>query len=116
MSATKIDGRMYPSGHDNDGVHAVMACLQDWFQAMEENRSHLYQPDPDFYKTWDEEQLNTLVMEIDKDIDQEVTRSPGTSTKSTAGPGFSRLAVPQRLALAQQLHSIVKQFDGTFPS
>lgn len=120
MPETKIPGRMYPSGHANDGVHAVMALLQDWFEALEQHTAHYRSPDPEYVRSegkhpFTEAELEHLVKEIDREIDSEVNRAPGTSTHSKAGSGFQRLALPQRLALAQQLDALFWEYRLILP-
>ena len=120
MPEIRIPGQMYPSGHTNDGVDAVMALLQDWFEAMEDGTTVLRFPDHSYRRprdrsTWSEEELDALVKNLDAEIDQEVTRAPGTSTGSKAGPGFQRLGVPQRLAMAQQLEALIVKYESVFP-
>lgn len=109
---------MYPSGHENPGVAAVIFLLDDWLQAMENRTAHLRMPDshyvrPDGKPAWTEEELDTLIRDIDAEIDQEVQRAPGTSVGAKAGPGFVRLAVPQRLALAQHVELILEEHKGS---
>jgi hypothetical protein len=66
---------------------------------------------------WTEEELDKLVQDIDAEIDIEVTRTPGTSVGADAGPGFYRLQLPQRLALAQQLELLMeKQRAAAIPT
>lgn len=120
MPEVRIEGRMYVSGHANDGVCAIMALLQDWFEAMEQDKARYRSPDPEYVRSggkppWTEAELETLVKEIDREIDQEVKRAPGTSTGSKAGPGFQRLAVGERLALAQQLDALIVQYETVLP-
>ena len=109
---------MYPSGHENPGVAAVIFLLDDWLQAMENGTVHLRMPDPNFVRSggqpmWTEDELDTLIRDIDAEIDQEVTRAPGTSVGAKAGPSFHRLPLPQRLALAQQLEAMIEQNGET---
>lgn len=110
---------MYPSGHEDPGVAAVIFLLDDWLQAMENGTAHLRMPDPNYVRpggkpAWTEEELDTLIHDIDAEVDQEVHRAPGTTVGAKAGPGFARLMVPQRLALAQQLEMMLEQHQGAF--
>jgi hypothetical protein len=104
----------YPPGHPNPGVAAVTAVLEEWCLALEDG-SHVYRmPAPDYQRPggkdlWTEDELDLLMRALDAEIDQEVTRAPGTSVGAKAGPAFHRLAVPQRLALAQQLADTVAE-------
>lgn len=105
---------LYPSGHTNPGVAAVMFLLDDWALAMDAGTAHLRRPDPDYVRPegkepWTEDELDRMMRAIDAEIDQEVNRAPGTSVGAKAGPEFHRLAVPQRLALAQQLADTIAQ-------
>lgn len=109
---------MYPSGHENPGVAAMIFLLDDWLQAIENGTAHLRMPDLNYARpsgrpVWTEEELDTLIRDIDAEIDQEVTRAPGTSVGAKAGPGFYRLALPQRLALAQHLETTLEQHQET---
>jgi len=110
MPAVPDPGYTYARGHDNDGVDAVVRLLEVWFLAIEDGTVTFRQPALSYPKTWTEEQLDALVRDIDAEIDQEVTRLPGTQAKvqAQAGPGFQRLASPQRLALAQELHAAIE--------
>ncbi len=109
---------MYPSGHSNPGVAAIIFLLDDWLNAMESGTAELRLPDPEYRRAggrplWTEEELDTIIRDIDAEIDQEVSRAPGTSVGAKAGPGFSRLALPQRLALVQQLETLLEGYqDG----
>lgn len=114
MPEVKIPGQMYASGHTNDGVEAMIFLLDDWFAALEAGTAHLRMPDPSYQRPrgqalWTEEDLDTLVRDIDAEIDQEVNRAPGTFAGAKAGPDFKRLATPQRLALAQQLEVLMEE-------
>ncbi len=118
-----VSGLQYPSGHANDGVHAVIMLLDDWAKAIDDERARYWLPDPNYQRsggrpTWTEEELARLIREIDAEIDQEVSRTPGTQAKvqAQAGSGFVRLPLPQRLALAQQLDVLVTQYEGLFPA
>lgn len=98
----------YPSGHENAGVAAVILLLEEWVYALDNGTVNFWMPDPAYVRPhgqelWTEDQLDTLIRNIDAEIDQEVTRQPGTSVGAKAGPGFHRLALVQRLALAQAL-------------
>ena len=106
----------YPSGHQNPGVAAVIFLLDDWLNAMEAGTANLRLPDVNYVRgngqaPWSEEELDRLMRDIDAEVDQEVARLPGTSVGAQAGPGFSRLAVPQRLALAQQLEAVLEKHN-----
>ena len=112
----------YPSGHKDPHIAAIIFLLDDWLNAMESGTVELRLPDPSYTRPdgkaiWTEEELDKLVQDIDAEIEIEVTRTPGTSVGADAGPGFCRLEVPQRLALAQQLELLMeKQKAALAPS
>lgn len=113
MPAVPVPGWTYPSNHDNEGVGAIFACLERWFDMMQRGEAHLWQPDPIYVRRggkpiWTEQELDDLVKDIDAEIQQEVNRVPGTQMQATDNSGFWRLAVPQRLALAQQLEQVIE--------
>ena len=106
---------MYPPGHANPGVAAVISLLDDWLFAIEDGTVYLRQPDHNYVRCsgkplWTEEELDKLIRDIDAEIDIEVTRAPGTAVGAKAGPGFHRLAVPQRLALVQALDMTLDKY------
>ena len=111
-------GEMYPngyaSGHENPATHVVVMLLSDWFRAIEDGSVLHRQPDwhyvrPEGKPIWTEEQLETLFLAIDQDMMTEVTTAPGTRMDATDGPGFCRMATPQRLALAQALEQVLQE-------
>lgn len=110
---------MYASGHENPGVAAAIYLLDDWLNAIEDGTVHFRMPDLNYVRPggkpwWTEEELDTLIRDIDVEVDQEVARAPGTSVGAKAGPGYRRLALPQRLALAQQLESLLERHKDSF--
>lgn len=120
MPETRIPGKMYPSGHANEAVHAVMEVVEAWFLAIEDGTAQYHLPDLEYRRSggrdqWTEKELDVLVRDLDKEVEQEVGRAPGTSTGSTAGPGFVRLNTAQRLALAQELDRVVAKYERSFP-
>lgn len=111
---------MYPTGHFNPGVAAVIALLDDWLSAIESGRAHLRQPDlsyarPNGKPLWTPEQLENLISNLDNEFGREVTGPPGTRVGAKAGPGFLRLEFPQRLCLAQQLEELMKRMEKAYP-
>lgn len=110
---------MYPSGHKNPGVAAIIFLLDDWLNALEEGVAGFHLPDPNHQRPdgrppWTEEELDDLIRDLDYEVDREVSRAPGTSVGARAGPAFCRLAVPQRLALAQQLEQLLEGHAAEF--
>ena len=57
------------------------------------------------------------VAEIDSQLDYDLKAWANTEAAGSydAGPGFSRLLPPQRLALAQQLHALKRKYKPTPP-
>ena len=109
---------MYPQGHTNPGIEAVIYCLEKWFLAMEEGVVGEWMPDPTYKRIsgkdgWTEDELDYLMRCLDWEFDQEVNRAPGTSTGSKLPPGFVRLGVAQRLALAQELDFLLDKWSGS---
>lgn len=105
----------YPSGHKDPRVAALIFILEKWLVGLEDGTVANWFPDMDYIRPdnkplWTEEQLGTLVTDLDHEHDIEVERTPGTSTGSNAGPGFLRLTVPQRLALAQELETEIEKW------
>lgn len=93
-------------------VRAVHEVLREWFLAIEGGRAHLRQPDLSG-RIWTEATLDVLVRE---DIDAYVAQQRFWSKENLkidadAGPGFERLAYPQRLALAQELAEIFSHYQ-----
>ena len=113
MPAQPVSDRRYPSGHDNPGVEALIFILEDWTVALEQGGAIHRLPDPAYVRPsgkapWTEEELDTIVRNIDAEIGREVTTTPGTSVGAQAGPELHRLAYPQRRALAQQLEQTIE--------
>lgn len=108
---------MYPSGHENPGVAAIILLLDDWHLAQEDGTVINRMPDPSYVRPngqelWSEEKLDALMNSIDKRIAEEVTRLPGTSEGATATTDFISLPFVQKLALAQQLEALSVQYDA----
>ena len=96
----------------------MVFLLDDWLNAIDTGMAHLRLPDPNYVRPrgkapWTTQELDTLIRNIDAEIDQEVTRAPGTSVGAKAGPCFHRLDLPQRLALAQHLEQMLEQYGDS---
>ena len=96
-------------------VHAI---LREWFTALESDKAQYWQPDPRG-RTWTEAELEAYVTELDDYVgataQMHYANNPGRlmgSPAFDAGPGFSRLAYPQRLAMAQQLAKALEPTDA----
>lgn len=85
--------------------------LQDWFLAMEDGSVTNRQPDPFYPTAFTDEQVNEVIRKIDLSFNYEKWLvGPG---RYDAGPDFYRLEPPQRLALVQQLHSVMKSYTSS---
>ena len=103
----------YASGHVDPVTHVVIMLLSSWFRAIEDGSVVHRMPDWDYERPggktlWTEEQLDALFTAIDEDVTKEVRTAPGMKMQATDGPGFCRMDLPQRLALAQQLEQVLE--------
>ena len=111
----------YPPGHADQKVEDITELLDSWFHALEQGTAHLRLPDPAYVRrkgkpSWTPEELATLVNAIDAKTDKELSwASKNKLMQCNAGPGFARLELPQRLALAQSLDSVLAQYDARPP-
>jgi len=92
-------------------VQTARALLERWFQAIESGVASQWQPDP-FGQAITAAQANRVVEHLDMDIEKDL--SWASQVGYTLGPGFQRLALPQRIALCQQLHRLKVQY-GPLP-
>ena len=103
-----------PTGHKNKGVEKIIYLLHDWLMALEENIAETRLPDPLYVRpnnkpNWTEEDLNRIINAIDEEVDKEAHGSVGRSIGATIGPDFKRLPVAQKLALVQQIETIIEE-------
>lgn len=109
----------YQPGHANPKVHAVIDVLDSWFLALQDGTAPLRLPDPGYQRSrgrepWTEAELEALVGAIDAKVDRELSwSSRNKDMLCDAGPGFWRLAVAQRLALAQQLDAVIQEYEAS---
>lgn len=87
-------------------TQTVRALLERWFNAIESGEVEHWLPDASPRIT--EEQANQVIAHLDAEFDRELkgwahTESAGSYT---TGPGFTRLTLPQRIALCQQIHAL----------
>lgn len=107
----------YEPGHVDPKVCAFIDVLQDFFLALEQGTAHLRLPDPAYERRrrkpqWTEAELASLVKAIDDTTDRELSwASRNPKMRCDAGPGFSRLTISQRLALAQNLDQVLAKYD-----
>ena len=108
-----------PSAYDvlPPHVKAARAILQDWFRAMEDGTMTHRQPDPLYPVAITVEQADEGVAALDREYGNELRSWASREDNGgyTDGPGFSRLAPPQRLALAQALHAVLRADGRTRP-
>ena len=90
------------------GTHIQSArwALEDWFNAMEDGSVKQRAPDPTYPTSLSTEVVDEAIRRLDLSFEHEL--SWAASEGYNAGPGFNRLEPPQRLALIQQLHAILK--------
>lgn len=95
----------------------VFTILRDWFYAMESHTAEQRHPDPSYVrrngKPLTEQQVNNV---IEVALDQHFSSSPNRNyaiinrgIPHDLPPDFNRLAFPQRLALVQQLCSVLDE-------
>lgn len=93
-------------------VQDARALLQEWFAAMEDGSSDRRLPDPQHPSGITPEQADALVKALDDGFERELrlwaNKDGVDGGPFVAGPEFHRLAMSQRLALAQQLWDIVR--------
>ena len=92
------------------GVQLTRRLLEDWFRAMEDGSVRQRFPDPLYPVRISQEAADSIAEKLDTEFEREVRSWAYQTTAGgyTAGPGFRRLAPQQRLALAQQLHRILR--------
>lgn len=95
-------------------IQKARELLEDWFWAMENNTMEERKPDLFFPIQFSEENIDKAIRLLDEGFERELHWV--SSENYTAGPEFKRLALPQRLALVQQLHSILKTRVPTSPT
>lgn len=112
----------YPSGHLDPRVNAVILLLEDWIVSLENKTAEQHLPDPAYKRTdnkptWSDDELNNLILALDREFDKELSwaRLPSGSIHADAGPGFHRLQPLQRLALAQDLDRIMQDHPKRLP-
>ena len=108
----------YEPGSANEEVCAITDVLQGWFEALEQGTAHLRLPDPAYQRRgnkpfWTPEELETLIEAIDTRIDRELSwAGKNKQMMCTAGSGFHRLELPQRLAMAQALDAVLAEYEA----
>ena len=113
-----------PIPHYDQFTQDIHEVLETWFQAMEGNYHGQWPPQADFPKTWTNEQLQELVdYQIEGYVRAQMGWNNGRAENGilrrqhrTEGPGFTRLEVPQRLALAQDLYRVCQRHNVTVAS
>ncbi|MDO8688824.1 MAG: hypothetical protein Q7R39_02220 [Dehalococcoidia bacterium] len=84
--------------------------LQKWFEAMEDGRAYKWFPDPKYPIAIPTETCDLVIEHIETEYAKELKAWAFTDTAGsyTHGPGFDRLKPPQRLALCQELRTVLK--------
>ncbi|MBI4305650.1 MAG: hypothetical protein HY678_04960 [Chloroflexi bacterium] len=89
-------------------VQDARRLLEDWFRAIETGEVTRRMPDPRYPVKIDSLTADRMIDHIDREFEKELRAWANLEAAGgyTEGPGFARLAPPQRLALAQQLHAL----------
>lgn len=92
------------------GVQLTRLLLEDWFCAMEDGSVVQRMPDPMYPIFISQEAADRIVAGLDAEFVRELRSWAYQESAGgyTSGPGFQCLAPTQRLALAQQLHRILR--------
>ena len=92
------------------GVQLVRRLLEDWFRAIEDGTVEQRLPDPMYPVSILQEAADRIVANLDAEFERELRSWAYQETVGgyTVGPGFQRLQPAQRLALAQQLHRLLR--------
>lgn len=92
-------------------VQQARELLEEWYWAMEHGTAKDRYPDPTYPVTITQEVADRVVEELDRGFDRElrIWASKPEAGGYEAGPEFRRLPPLQRIALAQQLHTILKR-------
>lgn len=106
---------IHPSGHDNPKVAAVIAVLQDWFEAIEDGTAGSRYPDSQYERRggrpgWTDAEVNKAINVLDYEFQYERSQRPSYWAERgfTSDPDFDRLAPPQRLAMIQQIDNALR--------
>lgn len=100
----------------NEETIAVYEVLRRWFYGMENGLAQHWQPDPDYVrpsgKPLTEQQVDRVIaVALDEWFNNSANRGYALNTRQVwhdAGPDFARLAAPQRLALVQELCTVLE--------
>src|SRR3990167_2283777 len=89
--------------------------LERWFRAIEDGSVNRYRPDPRYVVVIEQSACDAIIDRIELEFARELRAwaSQKTAGSYDSGPGFDRLTPPQRLALAQQLHSLKRKHKRT---
>lgn len=89
-------------------VQDARRLLEDWFRAIESGEVVRRMPDPRYPVKIDSAIADQVIEHIDREFEKELRAWANLEAAGaySDGPAFSRLATPQRLALAQQLHAL----------
>jgi len=93
-------------------IDTVFEILESWFLAIENGTADHRLPDPSFEPPegrppMSEALVEEFIIELDREIDTDAFGFQGLKYGADASSEFHRLAFPQRLALVQQLMTVV---------
>ena len=91
------------------------ALLERWFRAIEDGSVSRYRPDPRYVVVIEQSVCDAIVDRIELEFAHELRAWANQESAGSydSGPGFDRLTPSQRLALAQQLHSLKRKHNRT---
>lgn len=103
---------------DDAKTAALFALLENWFLALEDGSVLFRYPDPAYTapEGWPEVTetlVNELILELDKELNQDADGYQGQKVGATARTDMYRLAYPQRLALVQAIQTLLHGLDTT---
>lgn len=98
-------------------IQDARRLLEDWFRALESGEVAGRMPDPRYAVKIDSAIVDRMIEHIDREFEKELHAWANLAAAGayTDGPGFWRLAKPQRLALAQQVHALKRRHSGGAP-
>ena len=94
-------------------IHTV---LRKWADALQDGKAEYLQPDFNYSRQWTEAELEAFVTDLDEYVWRQASWVKNHyGIEADAGPGYARLAVAQRLAMMQELHTALEQFKEPEP-
>ena len=106
--------RNNPEAQDDD--YAVHTVLRKWFDALQDGSVASFLPDFSYPRQWTEAELEAFVVELDTYVWKQANWVRGNRhIDADAGPGFARLTSAQRLALLQELATVLAAYPEPPP-